>query len=127
MYTALYDAMIAWYRPFAGAQYVHGYAVVTLSVMALLNIGTITALSGHFGVSWASYALVRTTLTPLWVMLLSLTILAFHIWFSRWRRSGDATAEIRENPLRRWIAFCYSLLTAAGFLYASTLVPHHDI
>jgi len=125
VYTYLYDAMVAWYNAqrYSAGPYVHGYAVTTLTSMALVNMGSILALSAHWNAAWAVHLV--GAMDPLLITLVGTGLLVAHILFSRWRRRRARPSESESDARSpsRWIALFYMVVSVAAFMYTSRLLP----
>lgn len=124
VYTYLYDAMVAWYaaQRYSAGRYVHFYAVTTLSSMALVNIGSLVALSAHWNAAWAITLIAA--MDPLLLLLVGAGLLTVHVLFSRWRRRATASESKSNAALpSRWIALVYIVTSVTLFMYASSLLP----
>jgi hypothetical protein len=122
VYTYLYDATVAWYaaQRYSAGRYVHFFAVTTLSSMALVNIGSLVALSAHWNAGWARQLIAA--MDPLLVVLAGMGLLTTHILFSGWRRRALAS-QPSSAPPSRWIALAYIVLSVVVFMYTSSLLP----
>jgi hypothetical protein len=108
VYTYLYDTTVAWYmaQRYSAGPYVHLYAVTTLSSMALVNLGSLVAMSAYWKAVWASQLIAA--MDSLLVTLVGAGLLAAHLLFSRWRRrasasrseSGSAPPSLHRRPAK---------------------------
>jgi hypothetical protein len=120
MYTRLYDAMVAWYmRPYSAGPYVHMYAVLSLSLMAFLNTGSIIVLCAHWHAAWAMSILAIPR--PIGTALLAAALIAVHLLFSK-RRRQLASPGKNIHSQSRWIAPVYMITSVIVFIYISGLI-----
>ncbi len=119
MYSVLYESMLTWYgRRRPKSPYLHWYAVITLTVLGFLNIGSIVELLVYCDFWWARRLIAWPVAVTVLIGLLLLHLLYFY--------RGLALLAQRSLARAPWIAPMYGLLSVGIFAYINALLPSHS-
>jgi uncharacterized membrane protein YfcA len=123
VYSRLYDSALARYKQRNIANsYAHGYAVLSLTLAAGMNLASALALCAYWGGHWAKVALDSGKTS--WVVGASV-LLVLHVIYSRRRRAAlDRDPNLNPPPPTPWIAGAYLIGSVVGVIVASNLMAH---
>ena len=126
MYTLLYNSMVSWYRKYyARGAFAEWSAVLMLSLMAFLNIGSALALGAYF--RWNVATRLIANGNPSKAALLAISLLVIHSrLFSKNRRAMPAPSDQSTvASSSKWPAGAYMFASVVFFLLASSLYSAH--
>ncbi len=125
MYTRLFEEMMAWYaRRKVHPSYLRGYAQITMSVLAFLNVNSLLLIGIRMNVDIAKRIFAVERFFPASGMLAAVLLIAHIITF----RSGKVTSPDtkRHSDMRSasgFIAAAYLIISFALVLYATRWAP----
>jgi hypothetical protein len=122
MYSYIYDSTVAFYsRQKIGAAYVEKYAVITLSLLAFLNLMTLLLACVHLKYRWAQTAFVHMRSMPAELLAAATCLVAVSMYSMLRRRSARRRSTERGNS---WIGGAYIICSVGLVIFTAKWAPH---